>query len=312
MAKACRTYNGVTSFDGGNYQKLSINTFNGLCGATLISESKHTCITGLHLGGRENTADGCFGTLTQEQLTLAIEKVAAVPGVLKTGTMGDFKPQIMGATLLTNDPLHVKSPVNYLPEGSQFAYHGSCVGKTSSRSDVRETLMTEHVTAVTGCENIWGRPKMLPEYEGWQKAMSNASHPATPVEHELLMRSVTDYQEPLIEIVDKHWSHETPLSDHENLCGRTGCKFIDAIPLNTAIGYPLTGPKRDFVIELEPTEEKPNNRVFKDIVIEHIKECEDLYKQGVRNHFVAKACKKDEVLPLAKEKVRIFYANPIA
>lgn len=313
FAKSKMTSNGICKYAGGEYSNLSINTFNGLCGAALISENKQTCITGIHLGGKAGTPLGCFGTLSRDQILNALEIVKKIPGVIKTGTEGDFEPQVLGKELLTDEPLHKKSPVNYLPEGSQFMYFGSCVGATTSRSDVRETPISTFVEEETGVKNIWGKPKMKPEWEGWQKAMANASHPAEPVKHEILMKSIVDYRKPLLELARQYpWCNEKPLSNHENLCGRVGCKFIDSIPLNTAIGFPLVGPKRNFVTELESTPDKPNNRILDADIMDYIIKCEVKYKKGIRNHFVAKACKKDEVLPVAKEKCRIFYANPIA
>jgi len=313
LGKVKKTSNGIASFEGGEYANFQGNTFNGMCGAVLISENKQTCITGIHLGGKEGTPRGCFGTVTKETLEDAIDKIMESPGVVKTGTMGDFEPQVLGVKLMTDEPLHPKSPVNFLPKDSQFMYYGSCIGATSSRSDVRTTPISQFIENVTGVQNIWGKPKMKPEWEGWQKAMANASHPAEPVKHELLVKSVVDYREPLLDLAREYpWCFETPLNDHENLCGRDGCKFIDAIQLNTAIGFPLVGPKRKYVTELEPTKDKPNNRILDAEIMQYINECEDKYRKGYRNHFVAKACKKDEVLPVAKGKCRIFYANPIA
>jgi hypothetical protein len=80
--------------------------------------------------------------------------------------------------------------------------------------------------------------------------------------------------------------------------------------LNTSIGYPLKGPKRNHVIDLEPTEEFPNNRELTPEIRAEIKRCEDCYRRGERAYTIAKACKKDEVL--SKRKCRIFYGNPIA
>jgi len=305
-----RVGHSLASFFGGEYADLSRSTFDGMCGAVLISENKQTCITGLHLGGRAGTKRGCFGSVTKQQLEEAIEHVSEVPGVIRTGNMGDFKPQVMGAKVLLDTALHPKSPVNFLPEGSQFEYFQSCVGATTSRSDVRQTPISQFVEEETGQENIWGKPKMHPEWEAYQKALENASHPAEPVPHDLLMKSIKDYRAPLLELAQQApWCNESPLSDHENLCGRVGCKFIDAIPLGTSVGFPMTGPKRKYVIDLEPTAERPNNRELVPELAAYIEECEDIYKQGFRNHFVAKACKKDEVLALSKKKCRIFYAN---
>jgi hypothetical protein len=94
------------------------------------------------------------------------------------------------------------------------------------------------------------------------------------------------------------------------LCGIPGRKFVDSIPLNTSIGFPLNGPKRRFVTELEPTPEKPNNRVLDKEIMDEINRCLGCYMRGERAYTIAKACKKDEVL--SKPKCRIFYGNPIS
>lgn len=85
---------------------------------------------------------------------------------------------------------------------------------------------------------------------------------------------------------------------------------MDAIKLNTSIGYPLSGKKRRFVTELPATKEKPSNRVFDPVIMDEINRCEDCYRRGERAYPIAKACKKDEVL--SKPKCRIFYGNSIA
>jgi hypothetical protein len=302
-----------TSFWGGEYSKLSINTFGGLCGALLVSDTKDTILTGFHLGGKEGTNRGCFGSITQDEVSKAVEFLQNIPGVLLSGEAGDFDPQVNGESLLSEDKLHHKSPVNYLPEDSQFEYYGSCIGASTSRSDVRETPISKDIENICGIPNIWGKPKMKPEWYGWQKALANSSNPAEPVPHALLRVSVMDYERPILELVDNNpfWQKETPLSDLDNLNGRVGQKFIDAINLNTSMGIGYKGVKRDYIIELPPTNERPSHRVFVDEIMNRINKCEEVYAMGKRNHFVAKACKKDEILPVAKEKCRIFYANPI-
>lgn len=305
------TSNGVCDFVGGEYKNLSINTFRGLCGAVMISHGSGSSISGLHLGGKENTPRGCYGVITQNMLRDACENLRKCEGTLLTGTAEKFEPHILGVTVLTGQELHPKSPLNYMPENSQIEYYGSCVGMTTSRSDVKVTLISEHVMDVTGQPNIWRAPKMFPQWYGWQTCLENMAVPALPYSHELLDLCVRDYKSALIPIFKLNlWKHSKPLTDHENLCGIPGKKFMDAIKLNTSIGYPLTGEKRRFVTELEPTEERPNNRELDDVIMVEIKRCEDCYRRGERAFTIAKACKKDEVL--AKEKCRIFYGNPIA
>lgn len=312
LAIAKDTTNSTCVFKGGDYKNLTINTFGGLCGATLISQTKAATITGFHLGGHEGTPQGCFGTLTYGEALFAINQLKCVEGVVVSGSGEKFTPQMLGKSIITDDPLHPKSPLNFLPENSQFAYYGSCPGMVTSRSDVRRTPISDIVTEVTGVQNIWGAPKMKPEWFGWQTCLANASHPGKPFPHELLKVSIVDYKTPLVEKAREAMWQRQPLSDHENLNGIPGCKFIDSINLSTSIGYPLTGSKRKFVTELEPTECAPSNRIFDDVILDEIKRVEDHYKNGERAFTVAKACKKDEVLPVAKGKCRIFYGNPIA
>jgi Holliday junction resolvase-like predicted endonuclease len=312
LAKAKRTTNGTCYFAGGEYVNLTIDTFAGLCGAVLVSQTKSPCITGFHLGGKSGTPFGCFGTLTVEQIRASIDQLKTLEGVLLTGKGEKFEPQSFGITMLNDGSLHDKSPLNYLPEGSQFAYYGSCMGATSSRSDVRKTPISQVLTEITGVENIWGPPKMKPEWFGWQTCLANASEPARPFPHDLLIVAVKDYKRPLLEIASKSMWQTQPLTDHQNLNGIPGCKFIDAINLNTSMGYPLTGAKRKYVIEQPSTDDQPNNRIFTQEVVDEIHRVESYYRRGERAYTIAKACKKDEVLPVAKEKCRIFYGNPIA
>lgn len=168
------------------------------------------------------------------------------------------------------------------------------------------------MTDVMGSPNIYCGPKMYPGWFGWQQCLSNLSNPATPYPHMLLAKAVVDYKRDLLLIFKSElWCDTKPLTAHENLNGIPGRKFIDAIKLDTSIGFPLTGPKRPHVIENLPTEEHPCNREFTPVIIDEINRCEDLYKTGVRAYCIAKACKKDEVLAKA-DKCRVFYGNPIA
>jgi hypothetical protein len=141
--------------------------------------------------------------------------------------------------------------------------------------------------------------------------LSNLAVPAHPFPHDLLVMAVKDYKEPLLELFKRRmWNGARPLTDHENLNGIPGQKFMDAIKLNTSVGFPLSGPKREFVTELEPTEDKPNNRILDQFLMDEIVRIEECYKRGERGYPIAKACKKDEIL--SKDKCRIFYGNALS
>lgn len=299
------------SFEGGIYKNLTLATFGGMCGAPVISNTNGTTILGVHLGGIDGTNVGCYGSMTQNQLTFGIDKIRSMTSVVVTGAEGNFRETILNTQMLKSEPLHKKSPLNFLPHDSQIEYYGSCIGRSVAKSDVRVTPISEHIIDVCNVPNIYGPPKMNPDWFGYQKCLENLAVPAHPFEPPLLVRAVEDYTEPLRPIFRSElWNGIRPLTDEENICGVPGVKFLDAIKLDTSIGYPLGGPKRDHVLELEPTEEYPHRHVFTPEIMEEISTLEKCYARGERGYPIAKACKKDEIL--SKEKCRIFYGNAIS
>lgn len=298
----------VKRFMGGMYKTLTMNTFQGLCGATLLSETNGSTIIGIHLGGTAGTPVGCYGSITRAQVEKAREELRILEGVVLTGGAGEFEPEVLGVQFLREDPLHKKSPLNYMPEDSQFEYYGSCIGRSVTKTDVKDTPISPHVESVCGVKNTFHGPKLNPDWFGWQKCLSNMANPAESFPQELLEVAVKDYKESVIPIFKKEiWNKSSPLNDRDNLCGIPGKKFMDAIKLDTSVGYPLSGPKRDHVDELEPTEDALVNRVLQPHMIQEIDRLEQCYRKGERGYPIAKACKKDEVLE--KEKCRIFFGN---
>lgn len=298
------------TFDGLMYKSLTINTFRGLCGAVIFAK-RRPLICGFHLGGREDTPIGCAGTVFRNTLEKGIEDLRKCPGVIVSGSAEQFEPQVLGVTVLRDGELHHKSPLRYMPEDSQVEYYGQCPGMSTFKTNVKVTKISEHVMDVMGQPNVYCGPIVEPQYLGWQSCLANLARPALPYEPDLLIKASEDYKRELLPIFRSSlWKTTRKLTYHENLCGVPGKKFLDAIALSTSIGFPLSGPKREYVVELPPTEDKPCNRVFVPEIMEEIERCHSCYKRGERAYTIAKACKKDEVL--SKPKSRIFYGNPIA
>lgn len=300
-------------FDGGRYKTLTINTFRGLCGAVLVSDTHGVVISGIHLGGKTDTPEGCYGVLTQEMVTDALSALRSIEGVLITGSAERFEPVVYETQMLVDRPLHYKSALNFMPKDSQVEYYGSCGGMSTSISSVRVTPISEHVMDVCGVPNKWGPPKFKPDWFAWSTCLRNISVPALPYPHDLLTVAVEDYKSALLPIFQRRmWRTCRPLRDVDNINGIAGCKFIDSMKFNTSVGYPLSGPKSHHVIELDPTDEHPVRRDFQPHIWSRIHQVENAYKRGERAYEVAKAQKKDEILSLNKEKCRIFYGNSIA
>jgi hypothetical protein len=299
----------LVAFKGGYYKNLNKNTFGGLCGGVLVSDTIGSVILGFHLGGTEGTPNGCHGILKQSDLITGINYLRNLEGIVLTGCDHVFPESIYGINFKCQGDIHTKSPVNYMKKDSQITYHGRCEGRSSSHSDFKVSLISEYITDVCGMPNIYNPPKFKPDWFGWQGCLSAMSETGIPFNYDLLRRAVIDYKSALIPIFSsKLWNYTKPLTDAENISGLDGKKFLDAIKLNTSVGYPLTGAKRKFV-----EEEIIDNKVirkFDDFIMDEIMRCENLYKQGLRAYTIAKACKKDEIL--SGEKCRIFYGNSIA
>jgi hypothetical protein len=307
--------NGHCYSEGVKYDNLSTNTFRGMCGAVLTADARFPFIIGFHIGGETDKPRGNAASISREDYKHALAKLRMKPGVLITGSASTFRKEQMGVQIMKDEPLHYKSPLNYLPEGKNaITYHGSCIGGSTTKPEVRQSKISQTVTKVCGVENIWGPPKLKPEWFGWQKAMSNFSDPADPFPLGLLAKAIEDYERPLLKIIEKSnmWRRCRPLSDVQNVNGIPGVKFMDAIKLNTAMGIPWGGTKKPFIEIDDPTEDYPEGiRRFKDEVMEEISRVEDLLKKGQRGNCIVKAAKKQEVLVVSKNKCRIFYVSSV-
>lgn len=312
--RRCLTSNGRHTFKGLDYKNLTRPTFDGMCGATLISHSVNAGIAGFHVGGITGKPVGSAVSYSQSELAEAMEALRDLDTVLITGEDAGFRSVQLGKEVFdgVREPSK-KSPLRYMPEGASVAYRGGCVGAATYRSDVRKTFISDTLTEVTGVENIWGKPKFQPEWYGWQKCLSTLSTPAQPFDPTLLQRASECYKRALIDVIEERpfW-RRGPLNEKETLLGIPGEKFMDAIKLNTSIGFPMGGSKRKHVLELPPDDVYECNREFTPEIMAEIHEVEEKFRKGERAFCIAKACKKDEILPVAKEKCRIFYGNTIA
>lgn len=310
LANTCATSNGIVDFTGYRYPNLNMKTFKGLCGAPLYSK-RRAILAGIHVGGRKDTTLGVACPLTSTVVRDAINELRRLEGTIISGDAENFPQTILDKKIVKSHNIHFKSPLNYMPHDSQIAYFGECDGMSTFRSDVKVTKISEHVIDVMNAPNKYGPPIQNPQYFGWQNCLGNMANPAIPYDISLLTVAIKDYKADLIPLIDSNlWRHACPLTEQENMCGVMGKKFMDAIKLNTSIGFPLTGIKREFVTETMDEETQMLNREFNEEIRSEIDRCEQCYARSERAYTIAKACKKDEVL--SKPKCRIFFGNSIA
>lgn len=302
-------------FMGASY-KLSIPTFSGLCMATFLSEGKVPHICGFHLGGRDGTQEGILGTITQDQYSSALGELLNRPGVIIPKSKGNFPKELYGKKFYHGPQVHYKSPVNFIDHSVNMEVLGTVDGKVKPHSQVAETSISKIVEDVTGVPQQWGPPQFTKEpWRPWQESLDFSSNPSPGMEGNLLVAAVEDYSAPLLELLedDRLRADVRPLTRMETICGRDGVRFIDKMVPKTSAGFPLSGPKSNYMTRLNP-EDYPEfscpielDQIFWD----EFDRAESIYRSGERYYPIFKACLKDEPTKLTKSKVRVFQSAPL-
>jgi len=304
------------SFYGCSYI-LPFNTFRGLCMAPLVSHTNGPMIAGFHLGGVENSPQGCAGLLTIAELDAALVQLANKDGVLLSKSSGTVEKIVYGVQWFESDKIHPKSPVNFLPLGTNCELYGSCTGRAKYYSEVVSLPISQSVCEIMAVPPLWGKPKF--STASWRESLLYSCQPTIGMEPSLLEGAYKDYVHQLDSILlDKRWKSliddSKPLTQMETVCGIDGKRFIDKMPPNTSVGFPLSGPKSQYLDLLDPQDFPSHNcpAILDPIFWEEAMQCEKKYLDGERAYPVFKACLKDEPTKLDKDKVRVFQASPMA
>lgn len=311
----CRDVGTYKLFPGASYH-LDFDTFDGLCMAPVITDTRGSMIGGFHLGGNPDSTYGCCGLLTKPQLLQALKTLSKKDGVILSKSSGQMFEEQLGVKYFTGARVHPKSPINYLPKGANCRFYGECIGRATYHSDVITTKISPIVEKVCGVGQLWGKPKFNVGYP-WQASLSHSTNTSIGVEGKLLRMAVRDYLSVLKPAIlrSKYLrNHIKPLTRMETVCGIDGLRFVDAMKRGTSIGYPLSGPKVNYMEFLDP-EDHPSHQCpvavdqqFWDVA----DDMKALYRKGERAYPIFKACLKDEPTKLSKDKVRVFQGAPMA
>jgi hypothetical protein len=312
------TYTKDSKSGGAGYDyELPYNTFTGLCMGVVVANFARKCIGGVHLRGIPDSPKGKALTVTQKEIQEVWDKAHKEwKGAFPSTVNGDFPTTRYEKQVLVTQDIHEKSPVNYLPIGSNVEYLGQDGRRVShTKSKVRKTPISDAVAEVTGVENQHGPPKFH-RTRMWQASLAYSANPSAGIEGSLVEAAYKDYVDGLIDVFKrdkfKLWvlSELSPLSDMEILCGKDGKRFIDAMPKGTSKGYPLSGPKREMIELLDPLD-YPDFQCPAEahpMIVEEMRNMEQILLSGKRCYSIFKACVKDEPTKLTKDKVRVFQA----
>lgn len=294
---------------------LPIKTQEGLCMSPIVGMGKVKAITGFHLAGYTGTQRGASATFTKSEYTTAWKALDKIHGVLLSKSKADQPDRIMDVEYCTSPNLHPKSPYNEIKD-PEAEFLGDCIGRATFRSQVHKTIISESVEMHTGQGCDW-RPPPIVEAKPWSSSLEYLCHPTKGVPAALLQRACADLQATYIGILNKIPEVKAmvrPLTRVETVSGIDGCRFIDAIKWNTAIGFPFGAKKETIKVKLDP-DEHPDHECPMDVQEEFWDQAEkikDEYRKGDTSFEVFKACLKDEPVHKDKVKVRIFQACPMA
>lgn len=305
----------AAEFFGAKYN-LSFETFEGLCIAPLITETKGPLIGGFHLGGKNGQTRGCSGLLLKNEFDNSFQALSRLPGVVLSKSSGTIPKELYDIQFFENSDVHPKSPVNFLPEGTNCKFYGQVKGRATYHSDVETTVISKHVEDVCGVPQKWGGPKFRKGYP-WQASLQFSTKPSCGIEGSLLELASLDYVKGFLETLRGIPSLKLgvkPLTEMETVCGIDGERFIDKMPPTTSIGFPLSGPKSNYLTLLDPLDHPTHQcpALLDQRFWDHAYEMEKLYLQGERAYPIFKACLKDEPTKLTKDKVRVFQGAPVA
>jgi len=309
--------NSIMTFKGGEYV-LTIPTKVGMCMSPVISETKEPFIAGFHLGGITGRPFGCAGTIIRSQVEAAMDAISELPGVILSHNSGTLSTIKYGVQFFESTEVHDKSPIRRIVSDKglpNIEVYGSCIGRATYHSSVQDSFITDHVYDVCKVPNIWGKPSFN-NTDPWYESLTYSAFPSCGIEGNLLSAAVKDYQRSINNLLDdrsKLLLDMQPLSRMEIVAGIDGKRFIDKMPPNTSIGFPLGGPKKNHLTYLDPDDyDGVSCPVELDSMFwdEFDSAC-NIYAKGERYYPVFKACLKDEPTVMTKKKVRVFQAAPI-
>jgi hypothetical protein len=321
--------NGLYTFNGAYYELTKMTTFAGMCMSPIISETSRKTILGFHIGGVTGTSKGCGISILQSDLTHGI---AALFEKSKTFVRGpqasDIEDVVAGKHIVTSPEVNKKCPSNWLAPDAAVEVYGSVTRSHGFESAVIPTPISPIVEEVCGVPNNYGPPKFIQpivrsdghtdnqKWKPWYASLSTCSQPSIGFDPVKVEWAMDDYMFELREVFNEQsqlWKVDLrPLSDIEIVSGIDGKRFIDSMNSSTSMGYPIGGPKTNYLVDLEPTDANACPRTFTPEIWALVDELDEKAKSGEFLNQIFGASLKDEPTKITKDKVRVFQAAPIA
>lgn len=305
----CMTGHCFMDMYGGYY--TTSRARSGTCMSLIIPEGKNSLIAGLHIGGTPKDNYGVMMTVTQQDAKTLHDKLFSLPGVKGLAMSTPLPETQFGRKVLSTKDVHPHAKaIHALGETAQVDVLGSTHLRNQARSRVQESVISASVEKHFKIKNQWGAPRLVPNWAAFNATLEYIVDPADMFVPSILQKARADFMAPLLEIARKENSVK-PLTDKESVLGVPGKRFLDALPMNTGMGFPVFGPKGRWFTDIW------KNGVLEDripdpAILEEVERLRACWLNGERAYPICTATLKDEPTELGKEKVRVFQAGAVA
>jgi hypothetical protein len=298
--------------DGGCY--TTSKATNGTCMSILVTEGKQPVVAGFHIGGNPEKKYGVMMTVTQGQAMELRKKLLDLPGIRGIAAATEIPDTQYGKRVIESSEVHPNAKyIKELDHNAAIDVIGSTRLRAEAKSRVVPSILKKDTEDLFKISNCWGAPRLKPNWAAFNKTLAHIIDPSEMFVPSLLQRARNDWLKPILEFAKEQMKKEDirPLTLKEIIMGIPGKRFIDAIPMNTSIGYPLFGPKKNkfrYVMVGEFCED----RIPDDDIMEEYNRCLECWERGERAYPVTTATLKDEPTKVDSEKVRVFQAVALA
>lgn len=313
--------NGNISFRGG--AMTSGHKWNpGECCTVLVSNTSSPRIVGFHLlGARTGTlfgnSVGYFASPLREEIDDMFARARTTQLANPPTHCGEIPQECCGRVVNFKPIMPENSVCRYIPP-RYYDVLGQVGSPCSYSTNIKKSMIYDSMVEMFGpCEfspPLFNREKSWRPFAVW---LANVNESMEHIPLDIITRAGLDYVRGLTYTLqfDSIRKNVRPLTQTEIVNGIPGVRFIDSMNMNSAIGFPFSGPKRLAVDER--LVENGVVRTFKDRnIMASIRINEEKYLAGESCFFLFKACLKDEVINKYKngqlnEKIRVFTSCPI-
>lgn len=308
---------GATKFYGYGYE-LSRETFNGLCGAPFVLDSRAPFIMGFHFAGTRGSNDGSCMPITVDDVSAAEAALAKNSIYMRFNSSGNLPLETAGVEFGPMQDTHYKSVSRYLSDGATLDHYGKhSSSRRTFRSNIVPSLISDRLGELCDQPRQHDKPQDMNGYQHFRRHLEAVSHINENVNQNIMTRAATDLRVHVRSLCVEHKDEVkniVPLREGDNLAGVQGKRFLDGVIFKTSAGWPFNCPKTGFVEMCEDVATSGQNRNISlgPIMRDEVKRMEESYLRGERCYPIFRANLKDEPTKIGKSKVRVFAGAPFA